>query len=94
MAPSLIMNDTQRMALGTGGSNRIKTALFQVAHRILSGQDLKSAINAPRIHFENDHIDIEPGLAEQVQSALVNACPDHTLWKEPNLYFGGINGIP
>lgn len=93
MAPSLIINDQNRMALGTGGSNRIKTTLFQVIDRICQGQDLKSAINAPRFHFEKGHLDIEHGFNSKQIEALTTSCPNHLLFEQPSLYFGGVNAV-
>ncbi len=93
MAPSLIINNQNRIALGTGGSNRIKTALYQVSHRIIQGQSLKEAINAPRIHYEKQHLDIEPGLNTQTIQQLKNTAPNHTEWQQCSLYFGGINAV-
>lgn len=93
MAPSLMINSEQRIALGTGGSNRIKSALYQAISRISQGQDLKQAINAARIHHEKNHLDIEPGHPKADLAQMTASCPNHTIWSSPNLYFGGINAV-
>lgn len=91
MAPSLIINDQSRMALGTGGSNRIKTTLFQVIDRLCHGETLKNAINAPRCHYEKGHLDIEHGFKPTDITMMKKQCPNHLEFKKPSLYFGGVN---
>jgi gamma-glutamyltranspeptidase/glutathione hydrolase len=50
-------------ALGSGGSNRIRSAMAQVLLRWgVHGQPLEDAIRAPRLHVEAGHLDVEPGL--------------------------------
>jgi len=94
MAPSLMLGPDNQYALGTGGSNRIKTAMFQVIARLIHEQvTLKQAVEAPRMHFENGHLDIEPGFAAGQQAALQKAAPIHSLWHNHNLYFGGVNAV-
>ncbi|WP_179952112.1 gamma-glutamyltransferase [Marinicella rhabdoformis] len=91
MAPSLIINNQFRMALGSGGSNRIKTTLFQVIDRICHGDTLKNAINAPRCHYEKGHLDIEHGFNAADTKQLKQHCPNHIQFEQPSLYFGGVN---
>ena len=91
MAPSLIINDQSRMALGTGGSNRIKTTLFQVIDRLCHDETLKNAISAPRCHYEKGHLDIEHGFNPTDIAMLKKQCPNHLEFKQPSLYFGGVN---
>jgi len=94
MSPTLILNAEHQYALGTGGSNRIKSALFQVINHIIHGEKvLKHAIEAPRIHYENGHLDIEPGFSQKDMDMLTKQCPIHSLWHNHNLYFGGVNAV-
>ncbi len=94
MSPTLILNGDSQYALGTGGSNRIKSALFQVINHVVNrDQLLKQAIAAPRVHFENGHLDIEPGFSDEVLAAAKKQCPIHTEWHNHNLYFGGVNAV-
>lgn len=90
MAPTIVRSEKAQYALGTGGSNRIKTTMFQVIHRLCNGESLKQAINAPRIHHEHQHTDVEPGFPPQLLQQLSS---DHTLWQQANLYFGGVNAV-
>lgn len=94
MSPTLVLHPESSYALGTGGSNRIKSALFQVINHITHGnKHLKHAIEAPRMHFENGHLDIEPGFNSSVLDQLKKTNPIHTLWHNHNLYFGGVNAV-
>ncbi|WP_223789967.1 gamma-glutamyltransferase [Marinicella meishanensis] len=94
MSPTVIMHPERQFAMGTGGSNRIKSALFQVInHLVHGGQILKHAIEAPRMHFENGHLDVEPGFAAPALKAMQKQCPIHTEWRNHNLYFGGVNAV-
>ncbi len=94
MSPTLIMHPDQQYAMGTGGSNRIKTSLFQVINHLVNGDKiLKHAIESPRMHFENGHLDIEPGFAEQPLKAIQQQCPINSEWHNHNLYFGGVNAV-
>lgn len=93
MAPTLIKHPQANYALGSGGSNRIKTALFQVIYRIIHQQDLlKTAVESPRMHFENNHLDLEPGFGD-IQIKAWQQQFKVTQWQQSNLYFGGINAV-
>ena len=54
MAPTIILEpDGAVTALGTGGSNRIRSAILQVAVNLLDhGMSLEDAVEAPRLHVE------------------------------------------
>ena len=54
MAPTIIAETNGSVtALGTGGSNRIRTAILQVAVNLLDrGMRLEDAVEAPRLHVE------------------------------------------
>ncbi len=94
MSPTLIVGAEHQYALGTGGSNRIKTTLFQVINHLLNQQKtLKQSVEAPRMHFENGHLDIEPGFSEQDLALIKKQNPIHSEWHNHNLYFGGVNAV-
>ena len=94
MSPSLLIHPKQQIALGTGGSNRIKSALFQVINHLVNRQKtLKAAVEAPRMHFENGHLDIEPGFNSKDLAQLKKQSPIHSEWHNHNLYFGGVNAV-
>ncbi|MFC3136206.1 gamma-glutamyltransferase, partial [Microbaculum marinum] len=91
MAPCVAVHrDGAVVALGSGGSNRIRTAILQViANRCLAGMPIAEAIEAPRLHVERGRLDFEDLFPGGVREALTAAFPDHLAWPERNLYFGG-----
>lgn len=93
MAPTVLTSDDgRRVALGSGGSNRLRTAIVQVMVNFLDlSLPLEDAVLRPRLHFENGRLHIEPGLPADAVRSLQEAYPDHRLWPEPNLFFGGVH---
>jgi gamma-glutamyltranspeptidase/glutathione hydrolase len=94
MAPTIITErDRSVTALGTGGSNRIRTAILQVAVNLLDrGMDLNEAVEAPRLHMEKcGTLSFESGFSEAEQIALLAFAPEAHVWPEKNLFFGGVN---
>ena len=93
MAPSLIERpDGLLVALGSGGSNRIRTAVLQVVLGILEfGGHVENAVNQPRIHFEGGVLHVEPGFGEDVRGRLGQAFQTTKLWDQQNLFFGGVH---
>ena len=94
MSPTIIENKNHKIALGTGGSNRIKTAMFQVIWRlIVENKPLNQAINHPRLHYENGVLDIEKGFSDEDIARLKSLYPTINQWQQRSLYFGGINAV-
>jgi gamma-glutamyltranspeptidase / glutathione hydrolase len=93
MAPSvLVSREGTVTALGSGGSNRIRTALFQVCARLLAGPgDLDEAVAAPRLHIERGHLDFEDFFNADEREALTRAFADHRAWPERSMYYGGVH---
>jgi gamma-glutamyltranspeptidase/glutathione hydrolase len=94
MAPTIITErDGSVTTLGTGGSNRIRTAILQVAVNLLDrGMRLEDAVEAPRLHVEKcGTLSFEPGFSEGEQSALLAAAPEAQAWPQQNLFFGGVH---
>ena len=93
MAPSLAMEAGGRVAaLGSGGSNRLRTAILQVLINLLDfSMPLKDAIEAPRVHFEGGLLSIEKGFDEDTVARLVGGFPEAKVWDERNLFFGGVH---
>ena len=94
MAPTIILApDGTVTALGTGGSNRIRTAILQVAVNLLDhGMGLECAVEAARLHVERDgKVSFEPGLPEDAEAALRAAAPEAHAWPARNLFFGGVH---
>ncbi len=86
--------DGSLLALGSGGSNRIRTAILQVLlNRCLAGMRLQDAIDAPRLHIERGHLDFEDFFAASDRERLIPGFPDHRAWPDRNLYFGGVHAV-
>ena len=95
MAPSLVERaDGVIAALGSGGSNRIRTAILQVLLNLLEfGMTVEDAVMSPRIHFENDLLSIEPGFPGDDVAALSSDFPNMEKWRERNLFYGGVHTV-
>jgi gamma-glutamyltranspeptidase/glutathione hydrolase len=94
MAPTIILQEDGTVtALGTGGSNRIRTAILQVAVNLLDhGMSLDAAVEAPRLHVDRDGmVSFEPGLPEQAQAELRALEEKAHAWPQANLFFGGVH---
>ena len=95
MAPSLLQDqDGTSIALGSGGSNRIRTAILQVLLDVLEfGQHIEEAVTHPRIHFERGLLNVEAGFDEGVGHELSQAFENCKLWDGQNLFFGGVHAV-
>lgn len=95
MAPALVeWPDGRRVALGSGGSNRIRTAILQVLVNLVDrGMDLEAAVRTPRIHLEGERLSVEGGHPPQAVEALRAAYPQLELWEGLNLFFGGVHAV-
>ena len=95
MAPTLVASDDgSLLALGTGGSERIRSALTQVLlRRIDLGEDLASAIGAPRLHASEDLVDIEPGFPAEFVARMAKGHSPVREWPSADLFFGGVHAV-
>jgi len=93
MAPSILLGrDGSISALGSGGSNRIRSAILQVVSNLVDfGLSAEAAINNPRIHIESDVLNMESGLLEESYGALAGEFPQHRFFAEANMFFGGVH---
>ncbi len=81
-------------ALGSGGSNRIRSAIAAVLWRLSEGGGgLQAAVGAPRMHVEAGHLDVEGQFADADLEALKRCFGDHRVWAQPNMFFGGCHGV-
>jgi len=82
------------VAMGSGGSNRIRTALLQVMLNLRAfDMPLAQAVGSPRLHFEEGLLSIEDDFGEAESAALAQAFPDAELWAERNMFFGGVHAV-
>jgi gamma-glutamyltranspeptidase/glutathione hydrolase len=96
MSPTLFLERNKPIAaLGSGGSNRIRSAIVQaISNYIDFDMSPDDCVNAPRIHWENMHLDVEPGFDLDIIDGLVlpgNA--EKIYWTAKNMYFGGVHAV-
>jgi len=94
MSPTLAIDPGRIVALGSGGSNRLRTAILQTLNNLYYfGMDVRDAVYSPRIHVEKDLLSIEPGFPEAAVSEVCAGYPDNHRWSEQNLFFGGTHTV-
>ena len=93
MCPMIARSGEEITMLGSGGSNRIRSALAQVSLALSQGVGLEEAIHAPRLHVETgEHLlDFEDFGDEQRREGLLSDFPDAKIWDRQSMYFGGVH---
>ena len=94
MAPSLLRTaDGTRTALGSGGSERIRSALLCTLTALADrAAPLEDAVRAPRLHWDRRVLQVEPGRGPDVLATLRPGREVHE-WTAPDLYFGGVHAV-
>ncbi|MGI8937066.1 MAG: gamma-glutamyltransferase [Iamia sp.] len=91
MSPTVVVGpdgDTE-LVVGSGGSKRIRAAITQVlVNVVVHGLDPAGAVEAARVHWDVDRIEVEPGLDAAALAALAQLGPVNT-WPERSVFFGG-----
>ena len=95
MSPTLVLQDGQPLlAVGSGGSNRLRTAILQVLSNILDFRlPLQEAIKAPRVHYEDGWLQLEGGIDPDVAAQLARSGARVNLWRDCNMFFGGTHTV-
>lgn len=98
MAPTILRNGARRIALGSGGSNRLRNAILQVIVGLVEhGVDVETAVRASRLHLEPraggfraafEDVGLAPGVADALRARYPHA---PAVFAAPNLYFGGVH---
>jgi gamma-glutamyltranspeptidase/glutathione hydrolase len=88
MSPTVVRRGgAVELCLGSAGSNRIRSAILQVMARVIDdGMEAQAAIDAPRLHWENDVVYCEPGIDAD---ALEAEGRQVARFRASNLFFGG-----
>ena len=89
MAPTAVLRDGHpELVLGSAGSNRIRSAILQTILRVVDdGLEAGDAVQAPRVHFEDGVVYVEPGIETE---ALERSGRTIARFRERNLFFGGV----
>ena len=95
MAPTIAYDSyNNAISLGSGGSNRIRTAILQVLLQSIDfNSSLAQAIEFPRIHFENGFLNLEAGFNNVDESSLHDEIKNTKYWASQNLFFGGVHAV-
>jgi gamma-glutamyltranspeptidase/glutathione hydrolase len=96
MTPSLMVGKSGGVvALGTGGSNRIRTAMLQVLAYLIDGDmNLEQAILQPRIHVEGETVQAEDtGQGDEYLRAVCGSNRKLARFTGRHLYFGGVHSV-
>jgi gamma-glutamyltranspeptidase/glutathione hydrolase len=99
MAPTILRRAKRRIALGSGGSNRLRNAILQVLIGLVEhGVEVETAVRLSRLHLEPraeggfkaafEDVGLAPGVADAIRAAYPNA---PAAFPEPNLFFGGVH---
>lgn len=94
MCPMALRDSGSLTMLGSGGSNRIRSALTQVTLRLIDGKEaLAPAIMAARLHVDNTEqiLDFEDTGGEGRREKLLDEFPTATPWPRQTMYFGGVH---
>jgi gamma-glutamyltranspeptidase/glutathione hydrolase len=92
MSPTVVLRDGRaELAVGSAGSNRIRSAILQTIIRSIDdGMAAQAAIDAPRVHYEDGVVYTEPG----VDSAALQAAGRRlSPFRDRNLFFGGAQAV-
>jgi len=94
MIPTIVMKEGKvDCALGSGGSKRIRTAVLQALINIIDfSLSLEESIESPRIHFEDNIVQVEPGYPEE----LIEKLKKHyavNVWNVKDMYLGGVHCV-
>jgi gamma-glutamyltranspeptidase/glutathione hydrolase len=95
MAPTLLVDEAGVAVVGTGGANRIRTAILQVVSYLQDfGFEPRRAVDAPRVHFENGVLNAEVFERDDGGAELEQlGAPRLVRFTEPNLFFGGAHVV-
>ncbi len=94
MSPSLLIKDDDvKLVIGSGGSKRIRTAVSQVLSQVIDfNRHIQDAVDAPRLHWDGDVVQLEPGFsASDVE--LLKKQVDVNEWESKGVYFGGVHAV-
>lgn len=95
MSPIILLKDGEVvLATGSGGSERIRSALVQVISNVIDHQmPAQAAVDQPRVHVENDVLQCEYGFDARAVDQLEAWGYPVNRWLQPSMYFGGAHTV-
>jgi gamma-glutamyltranspeptidase/glutathione hydrolase len=92
MCPTVVLREGEpELVLGSGGSNRIRSAILQTILNVLdAGMGIDEAVMAPRVHFEDGVVYAEPGVDLEAVERAGHAV---ARFRALNLFFGGVHAV-
>ncbi|TMK56607.1 MAG: gamma-glutamyltransferase [Actinobacteria bacterium] len=95
MAPTVVLRDGEIvLALGSAGSNRIRSAILQtVVRAVEQGYPVEAAVEAPRLHFEQGIVQAEKGVDPDALDRIEERGWEVARWPSLNLFFGGVQAV-
>lgn len=93
MAPTMLLDGgAPLIAIGSAGSNRLRSAILQTVVSIVDGgMSIPGAVHRPRVHHESGGVDVEGGVPEDACAALEASGYRLRRWGGMNLFFGGVS---
>ena len=86
--------DGSMAALGSGGSNRIRTAILQVLINLIDfGMPIGEAVEASRLHVEGGVANLEAGFDADAAAAVRAHSERFIPWPRHNMFFGGVHAV-
>jgi gamma-glutamyltranspeptidase/glutathione hydrolase len=94
MCPTIVLKDGEPiLGLGSAGSNRIRSAILQVLLNVLVFKmGLQEAVDAPRLHVEENTVYLEPALGREFEKEIEKLYKV-VRFREKNLFFGGVQAV-
>ena len=94
MSPCILEKDADHcIVTGSGGSKRIRSSLLQVISNLVDFQmDLERAVDAPRINWNGEALQLESGFSKTVINRLTKNFPVNE-WPHKAFYFGGTHSV-
>src|ERR671939_281303 len=95
MSPSVVLRDGRpRLVVGSAGSARLRGAIMQIVVNVVGhGLGVREAIEAPRVHLEDDVLHCEGGADAAELDRLESMGWQLVRWRRRNLYFGGVAAV-
>ncbi|MCA9935073.1 MAG: gamma-glutamyltransferase [Ardenticatenaceae bacterium] len=95
MTPTIVLHKGQtRLVLGSGGSERIRSAILQVLNNLLDyHMKLDEAVNIRRVHVENGVLQLEAGFDLAAAAELEGWGYAVNRWQNRSIYFGGAHSV-